>query len=375
MPGGTGTRARGSLGGWMSGPVPWCWCQACAWAGQGARGVFFPRHSTPRMFPSCLLRPGLLAMLPRRWAGSGCVPALPCQTPAPSSHTAPAGALAEARCLQRGFVLHASFCSRELGVCLGTAAWEGAHGHGAVFASAPHARGALRTDVHALLPGISALHPLWGPAAAHPPPSPTPGCEAPAGSIPLPSGTASPLSPCPSCPRGCCPCDSGCRTPSRSPTKTLLSGTERGSAGLGGPGWDASPRIPIRRGGLQGLCEARPPPPPAAAGGSGRGKRGPAAAPGNKESVWLVTALRKRGETNAPLIGGEVTAQETLPGGRPGGCGCSRAFPQRFPPLPRSSLSCLPLGSPSSHRCVGHLPRAPSALLWVHGLDLTFLSY
>lgn len=46
---------------------------------------------------------------------------------------------------------------------------------------------------------------------------------------------------------------------------------------------------------------------PPAAGGMGRGKRGLSAAPGNKESVWLVTALRKRGETNVPLIGGEVT--------------------------------------------------------------------
>ena len=56
--------------------------------------------------------------------------------------------------------------------------------------------------------------------------------------------------------------------------------------------------------GLQGLGTARPPPP---ARGTGRGKGGLAAAPGNKESVWLVTALRKRGETNVPLIGGEVT--------------------------------------------------------------------
>lgn len=61
------------------------------------RGVLFPRHSTP----GCFLRACCsLAILARRWAGSGCVPALPCQTPAPSSHTAPAGALAEARCLR-----------------------------------------------------------------------------------------------------------------------------------------------------------------------------------------------------------------------------------------------------------------------------------
>lgn len=77
-----------------------------------------------------------------------------------------------------------------------------------------------------------------------------------------------------------------------------------------------SPRIPMRRGSvftpvaggrgeLRGLYAARHPPTPA--GGRGKGKGGLSAAPGNKESVWLVTALRKRGETNVPLIGGEVT--------------------------------------------------------------------
>ena len=61
----------------------------------------------------------------------------------------------------------------------------------------------------------------------------------------------------------------------------------------------------VAGGGLRGLRCKTPPP----AGGTGRrkGKGGLAADPGNKESVWLVTALRKRGETNVPLIGGEVT--------------------------------------------------------------------
>lgn len=59
------------------------------------------------------------------------------------------------------------------------------------------------------------------------------------------------------------------------------------------------------RGELRGLYAARHPPTPAS--GRGKGKGGLSAAPGNKESVWLVTALRKRGETNVPLIGGEVT--------------------------------------------------------------------
>lgn len=57
------------------------------------------------------------------------------------------------------------------------------------------------------------------------------------------------------------------------------------------------------RGKPRGLCAARHPPTPA----GGKGKGGLSAAPGNKESVWLVTALRKRRETNVPLIGGEVT--------------------------------------------------------------------
>lgn len=60
----------------------------------------------------------------------------------------------------------------------------------------------------------------------------------------------------------------------------------------------------VAGGQLRGLCAAGSPHP---LGGTGRGKGGLAAAPGNKESVWLVTALRKRGETNVPLIGGEVT--------------------------------------------------------------------
>lgn len=57
------------------------------------------------------------------------------------------------------------------------------------------------------------------------------------------------------------------------------------------------------RGKPRGLYAARHPPTPA----GGKGKGGLSAAPGNKESVWLVTALRKRRETNVPLIGGEVT--------------------------------------------------------------------
>lgn len=184
-----------------------------------------------------------------------------------------------------------------------------------------------------------------------PPLSPMPGCGAPAESIPLPSGTASPLSPCPSCPRGCCPRDSGCQTPSRSPTKTLLSGTEQGSAGLGGAGLGRVPPNTNQEGGAAGSVRGETPP-QLGKGGSGRGKRGPAAAPGNKESVWLVTALRKRGETNAPLIGGEVTAQETLPGGRPG----AAAAPGH---CPRDSHPCHARPSPT---CLWDPP--PAAAAW-----------
>lgn len=52
---------------------------------------------------------------------------------------------------------------------------------------------------------------------------------------------------------------------------------------------------------MQGLWAARH---PLTSWGDGEGE---AVAPKNKESVWLVTALRKRRETNVPLIGGEVT--------------------------------------------------------------------
>lgn len=131
--------------------------------------------------------------------------------------------------------------------------------------------------------------------------------NSPSHSIPLPlpgEGQVSPLSPCPRF---------GLRVPYpiALPDKALSVGYR---AGLGGPGWDVSPRIPMRRGSvftpvaggrgkLRGLCAARHPPTPA----GGKGKGGLSAAPGNKESVWLVTALRKRRETNVPLIGGEVT--------------------------------------------------------------------
>lgn len=261
-------------------------------------------------------------------------------------------------------MLHASLCSRELGVCLGTAAWEGARGHGAVLASAPHVHGALRTDVDALHPfwGPAAVTPsvpnawMWSPCREHPPPL---GHRVPAVTVPK-------LSPRLLSPRLRVP------DPLALPDKDPSVGDGARQRGAGGAGLGRVPPNTNQEGGAAGSVRGETPP-QLGKGGSGRGKRGPAAAPGNKESVWLVTALRKRGETNAPLIGGEVTAQETLPGGRPGGCGCTRALPQRFPPLPRSPLSYLPLGPPSSRCCVGHLPRAPSSLLWVHGLDMTFL--
>lgn len=114
---------------------------------------------------------------------------------------------------------------------------------------------------------------------------------------------------------------SGCWIPPRSPTKTLLLGTEQGWGGWAGthpPEYQSGGEW---LGGLWGLCEAEPPP-----SQLGRGKRGPNAAPGNKESVWLVTALRKRGETNVPLIGGEVTSQ-----------GCCQAGGEGLPLRPGAS--------------------------------------
>lgn len=155
------------------------------------------------------------------------------------------------------------------------------------------------------------------PLGANVPASPSPASRIsvpvpPSSSIPLPllgEGQVSPLSPCPRF--GRCPLDSGCRTPSRSRQSLFC----RGQSGAGGAGLGRVPpntnqegeRVyPSSWGGTAGSVHCKIPPPPQP-GGTGRGKGGLSAAPGNKESVWLMTALRKRGETNVPLIGGEVT--------------------------------------------------------------------
>lgn len=282
--------------------------------------------------PACMLAPwksgrgGGLALAACR---------LSCARHPPRPPTAtPVGALAEVRYLRRGFVVVLQPASSACAWEPAAAAWEGACGHGIVFSSFRAGAGWLRLPervplCRAFCTGVyvpvSLCRIPW-PKSKVPRSEPRAACPWEQTSLlPLPQHlaflsqflppAASP-SPCwvrAKCPRchrahvsAVVPSTLGA-VPPRAPDKASSVGDR---VGLGGPGWDVSPRIPIRKGsvftpvaggGLRGLCTARFPPPP------GRGKGGLSAAPWNKESVWLMTALRKRGETNVPLIGGEVT--------------------------------------------------------------------
>lgn len=261
--------------------------------------------------PACMLAPwqschgGGLALAARR---------LSCARHPPRPPTAaPVGALAEVHYLQRGFVLVLQPVSSACAWEPAAAAWEGACRHGVVFSSFHAGARSLRlprrvllccfalcTDVDVLLLGVSAQRSMvqeqgatvrsreqLPPEQTSPSPaSPVSVPASPSGSISLPSpgeGQVFPLSPCPCF--GRCPLDFGCRTSLCSLTKPLLLGTERG---WGGPGWDVSPRIPIRRGRvftllargwLRGLHAARPPHQP---GGRGGGREASLQPPGTK---------------------------------------------------------------------------------------------
>lgn len=171
-------------------------------------------------------------------------------------------------------MLHALLCSRELGVCLGTAAWEGARGHGTVLASAPHAHGALRTDV-------DALHPFWGPAALtpsvpnawmrspfreHPPPL---GHRVPAVTVPK-------LSPRLLSPQLRVP------DPLALPDKDPSVGDGARQRGAGGAGLGRVPPNTNQEEGAEGSVRGETPPPAGEGGDRGGGREAPPQPPGTK---------------------------------------------------------------------------------------------
>lgn len=236
------------------------------------------------------------------------VPWLSCaRHPPPRPTVTLVGDLVEVHSLQQGLCWFWCSASAQEPAA---AVWEGACGHSLVFSSSPAGAGLLWLPGHVPLCSLHRCvradvlcRGLWSkskvprseqraafleqtsllPLPQHPSFCPS----SPSSSIPLPlpgEGQVSPLSPCPRF---------GLRVPHpiALPNKAPSVGDR---AGLGGPGWDVSPRIPMRRGSvftpgaggrgeLWGLCAARHPPHQL----GGRGKEASLQPPGTKSQCGL----------------------------------------------------------------------------------------
>lgn len=231
-------------------------------------------------------------------------------------------------------MLHALLCSRELGVCLGTAAWEGARGHGTVLASAPHAHGALRTDV-------DALHPFWGPAALtpsvpnawmrspfreHPPPL---GHHVPAVTVPK-------LSPRLLSPRLWVP------DPLALPDKDPSVGDGARQRGAGGAGLGRVPPNTNQEEGAEGSVRGEPPPQPGK-GGIGEGEERPRRSPREQRvSVARDSSKETRGNKCTTNRWGGDRAGDAARRAAGGAAAAPEHFPRDSHPChARPSPACL----------------------------------
>lgn len=221
-PGGMGTWARGSLGGWMSSPVPWCWCQTCAWAGWGTQGGCFSPGTAPR---GCFLRAcwqswrgGGLALAACRLSRARHPPRPP--TPLLLGLWLRLGASGEVLCSTPRSAAGSSAC-----------AWEPLRGKGPAGTAWCWRRHPTRMELCAQ---------MWTPCTPSgvpqhsPPPSPMPGCGAPFGSIPLPSGTATRCHRAQIVPAAVVPATPGAGPPRAPRQRPFCRGRSKAARGWGG---------------------------------------------------------------------------------------------------------------------------------------------